>query len=52
MTDRERLYEQVWMLHCRGMAVSEIASRLMTSPDEVRLVIRAIWRAQGDEEGD
>lgn len=51
MTDRERLYE-VWMLHCRGMTVPEIASRLMTSPDEVRLVIRAIWRTQGDEEGD
>lgn len=49
MTDRERLYEQVWMLHCRGRTVSEIASRLMTSPDEVRLIIRAIWRAQEEE---
>ena len=48
MTDRERLYE-VWMLHCRGRTVSEIASRLMTSPDEVRLVIRAIWRSQEEE---
>ena len=51
MSEDEWLDEQVWTLHCRGKAPSEIADRLSMDPDEVRAIVCDIWRAQGEDQG-